>query len=96
MRIIKQGMRVLNDGNRAPVRVVGFDYDFWYQERSTRSAVSDEEVPLGEGGFLYYVCFPEIGDSLTNPRVDTEAFATPDEAIIEAEALVVGHVEWFS
>jgi len=55
----------------------------------------DTPLPLGEGGFLYYVCFPEVGDSPTNPRVDTEAFATPGEAITEAEVLVVGDVEWF-
>ncbi len=97
MKVIKQGVRVLNDGSRAPVRVIGLDYDFWYQERSTRSAVSDDEtpLPLGEGGFFYYVCFPEVGDSLTNQRVDTEAFPTPGEAITEAVALVGGDVEWF-
>jgi hypothetical protein len=99
MKCIKQGTRILKDGKQAPVRIAGLDYDFWHKGRLTRGAVSDEETPLpvGEGGLLYYVCFPEVGDSLvTNPRVDTEAFATPEEAIAEAEALVVGDVEWFS
>jgi hypothetical protein len=97
VKLVKQGMRSFHDGTRSAVRIVGFEYDFWYHERSLRDAVSDEETPLpvGEGGFLYYVCFPGVGDSLTNERVHTEAFATPDEAIIEAEALVVGEVQWF-
>jgi hypothetical protein len=97
MKVIKQGVWILDDGIRAPVRVIGLDYDFWYQERSTRNAVSDDEtpLPLGEGGFLYYVYFPEVGDSLANQRVDTEAFPTPGEGITEAVALVGGDVEWF-
>jgi hypothetical protein len=97
MKCVKQGTRLLKDRTRTPVRIVGFDYDFWYKDRLSRGAVLEEEspLPLGEGGLLYYVCFPEVGDSLvTNPRVDTEAFATSEEAITEAEALVVGEVEW--
>lgn len=88
--LVRQGVRLLSDGRRSPVRVIGLDYDYWYEERRARGAIpaGTGPLPMGPTGFLYYVCFPEIGDSLVRfPRVDTEAFATAEEAVMEAGSL---------
>ena len=67
----------------------------WYQDRLNKGTLREDETPLppGDNGLLYHVVFPEMGDLLvSHPRVDTEAFATDQEATVEAESLVVGRL----
>jgi hypothetical protein len=93
LAFVKQGLRIQGDGQHMSVQIIGLDYDFWYEERQARGALPPgaEPLPLGPDGLLYYVCFREPGDRIVeSPRVDTEAFATVEEATDEAESLVVG------
>ncbi len=94
---VKQGLAQFADNLRMSVQILGFDHDFWFEEREARGLGPPEAgpLPLGEDGLLYYVCFREPGDSIVHdPRVDSEAFATAAQAVAEAEHLSDGRITW--
>jgi hypothetical protein len=94
---VKQGLAHLGDSIHMPVQILGFDHDFWFRAREVRGGrpPGAKPLPLGPDGLLFYVCFREPGETIVdNPRVDTEAFATPAEAIAEAERLARARIVW--
>jgi hypothetical protein len=91
VKVVRQGTQV--GGRSRSVQIVGLDYDFWHEDRRTRGILREDErpLPLGDDGMLYYVVFREVGDEslFRSVRVDTEGFATLEDAAAEAESLIV-------
>jgi hypothetical protein len=97
VKVVKQGLSRSAGWPEIPVQVIGLGSDFWFQkmEPNGDSLASAERLSLDPDSLLYYVLFREPGASIVQSlRVDTETFATADEAIAEAQRLATDRITW--
>ena len=89
MKIVKRGRQMQDGGHQGPTDIVGLDYDFWYAARLVAGDVEFGEDPLspGDGGLLYYVRIRSAGESDAPGWIDSEAYATVEEAMAKAESM---------
>lgn len=96
LRIVKVGRRKQGLFGGIAVDVVALDYDWWHSlaEADGQLEPSEQPMPLGPDGWIYYGRLKDVGKPDEPTWPDTFGHHSPDEAAAALEAKLEMVFRW--